>query len=125
MRCGFLLAFLFFLWSLPVLSHADCGLTAGLEPLDEESLTISGTASGLTPAKYQQAAGVAVMAVIQVQSAPIMYRTSGIPTTTSGTYLLTGQSFPICGIAYIKAVKFISLAPPTMLWVSYYKAHQP
>jgi hypothetical protein len=102
------------------------GMTVQATPLDEEPLTVSATAVGLTETKYKQASGVATMATVQVQNAPIVVRVVGVPTTSAGRFVPSGGTFTICGIDSITAFRAIRLSSTNAtLWVSYYKSRAP
>jgi hypothetical protein len=94
-------------------------------PFDEEKLTISATAVGLTAAKYSQPSGVAVLAVVQVQDSSIGTRVAGTPAANFATIFSTGSGFAICGLDSIKAFRAIRLTTDATLIVQYYRSKTP
>jgi hypothetical protein len=113
---------------LATVSYAQTcpGMTVQSTPLDEEPVTVSTTAVGLTENKYKQASGVAAMATVQVQYAPIVVRVVGAPNTSDGRFVATWGSFAICGIDSIAAFRAVRLSSTNArLWVSYYKSRAP
>jgi hypothetical protein len=108
---------------LPWLVHAQCpGLTTVLVPFAKEKLTVSTVPKSLTQAIYQQSTGVAALATIQVQDAPVLVTDVGVPTLTEGTVLQTLQSVPVCGIDAIRAFRAIRQSTDAVLIVRYYRA---
>lgn len=105
---------------------ADCPQpSSGVTPLEEETLTVTTTPIGLTPAKYQPAGATASMAVVQVKVAPITYRLKGNPSAPGdGADVGVGGSFPICGIDSIRAIRLLSGGSAT-LFITYYKGKSP
>jgi hypothetical protein len=100
---------------------ADCPQpSAGVTPLEEETLVVGTTALGLTPAKYKPSGAVASIAVIQVQTTGITYRLRGTPTVGGGAVVDAGSSFHVCGIDSITAFRAISSGSAT-LFITYYK----
>jgi hypothetical protein len=110
---------------LPSLARAQCPQPSqGVTPLEEETLAVTSTAVGLTPAKYQPAGSTASMAMIQVKTASITYRLKGTPVPGDGTDVSAGASFAICGIDSIRAIRLISSGTAS-LFVTYYKGRSP
>lgn len=111
------------LW-LPLGAWAQCpGQTSGLVFLADEFKTVSTTATGLTKAVYQQGGYTAVMAVVSVQLAPVVYRNTTNPTPTSGDPIPTGAKFPICGTESIASFRAIrQTSTDSVLFVNYYRS---
>lgn len=122
MRVSRILLSLSFLCLYSLSAHAQCpGQTVAQEPFAKEKLTIGATANGLTASIYQQAA----LAMVQVQAAPIAYALVGTPTTADDMTAGIG-TFPICGLASIRAFKAVRLvSTDAVLVVTYYRSRQP
>jgi hypothetical protein len=122
MRRGLLLL-LVVLW-LPLLAQAQCpGLSAVLEPLDEEILPVDGSILALTTGVYQQESGTAVFALVQVRTAAIVYRHVGTPAPDTGVIVGRDGVLAICGLPSIRTIRLTrQTATTAMIHVIYYRA---
>jgi hypothetical protein len=111
---------------LPTRAWSQCGGGVVLEPYAEERLTISSTATPLTPTVYKPPQGQAAMAVLTTEQADMRYFLTQTPTPTVGHVLRAGSAFTICGPQSIQLFKAIRTAgTDVIVSVTYYRAKQP
>jgi hypothetical protein len=112
---------------LPLLSHAQCpGQAVSLQPFAKEIKVVSAISTTLTPSVFDQSAGKAAMASIQVKDASIAYDVVTTPTANDSQIAGVWSSFPICGLDSIRAFKAIRYgSTDARLIVYYYKSRQP
>lgn len=83
---------------------------------NDETLTVSSTAVGLTPAEYWDS----TIAVVTVETAAVRYWTSGsTPTSTSGILLNAGDVVVLQSAEEIAYARFIAVSGDATLMVSY------
>jgi hypothetical protein len=94
-------------------------------PAGFETITVSNTSIGFTAASAYPTGGPAAdMAVVDVESNAIRYRSDGIaPTATVGNPIAAATTFTVCGAPAIKAVRFIRQSADATLSVSYYRGN--
>jgi hypothetical protein len=111
---------------LPSILHAQgcfTGSVRGIEPLANESITVSTVAIGFTSGTIQQAAGNAHIASVTVETDSIRFWVDGTnPTSSVGHEIAADAGFLVCGLNSIINFRAIrSGAGDATLRVSYFR----
>lgn len=91
------------------------------EAYDYESITVAGTAIGLTSSKLApSSSGLPTRVYISVETASVRFRMDGTdPTSTEGHILNAGDSRTISGFINLKRLKFIRTSASAVVKVTY------
>jgi len=93
-----------------------------VQAYDFESLTVTGSASGLTSTKIAPSGKQAAFEVlITVETNPIRFRTDGTdPTTSVGHLLNAGDAVTITGLNNVRRLKLIATGSNATVMVTFF-----
>lgn len=111
------------LWYLTALLLATVVSLSAYSYIDDEQITVAGTAIGFTATKLDPVGGArqATIAVCILETADIRYRVNGSsPTSSVGMLVKSGSSFTITGHDQLLAFSAIRTGSSATLSCTYY-----